>query len=101
MRRIACDLDGTLLPEGPACDRFFAEPKPEVLEELWRAKNKGCFVALYSARPWGDYRMTEEWLGKHAVPYDTLILGKYNFDFLLDDRASNNVEDLKRFIDAS
>ncbi len=99
MKRLACDLDGTLAPEGPVQDRMFQPAIDRVRSLVNRAHAAGIFVVIYTARGWNEYRTTEEWLLRMGIHYDLLLMNKYNYDFLLDDRASNNVDDLERFLE--
>lgn len=96
MKRLAFDLDGTILPEMPVCDRHFAVCIERVRAAIIKARKAGHFVVIYTARPWSDYRMTELWLKANDIPYDLLLCGKYNFDMLLDDRATNNIEEMEK-----
>jgi hydroxymethylpyrimidine pyrophosphatase-like HAD family hydrolase len=100
MKRIAVDFDGTICSEGPAAERQFARPNERVRQLMVRARQAGHIIAIYTARPWTDYRMSVKWLNDHGFPYDLLLPGKYNYDFFLDDRASADPAALERFLDA-
>lgn len=99
MKRLAFDLDGTILHEMPVCDRYFATCIERVRSVIIKAKEAGHFVVIYTARPWSDYRITEAWLKTNSIPYDLLLCGKYNFDILLDDRATNSIEEMEQYLD--
>lgn len=98
MKRIGVDIDGMLCEEGPASERMFAEPNKEVVDLVNQAHWDGHTVIIFTARGWPDYRMTEAWLRKHGVQYSLLLMGKPNFDILLDDRATSSPTSLKDFL---
>lgn len=84
---IIVDLDGTICNEGPVAQRSLATPLPGARKALQRLKEKKHTIIIYSGRPWSEYLMTEDWLLRHKIPYDRLILGKPIGDIWVDDRA--------------
>jgi hypothetical protein len=98
MKRIAVDIDGTLCPEGKAHDRPYQPVNERVKSLVNTAFDNGCDVTIYSARHWNDLRMTQEWLISNGVRFHRILLDKFPFDFLLDDRAGSHPEDLEEFI---
>lgn len=116
---IVCDIDGTLaLFEGNPYERDFMEdkvnePVAEILEAFHRP---GTTIILLSGRNGKFESVTRAWLEKHMIPYAQLhmrkendirkdsvikqelyeahIKGKYNVQFVLDDR--NQVVELWR-----
>jgi hypothetical protein len=96
---VGVDLDGTLLPEGPARERFFQPPDDEMVAAVNRAYAMGHRVTLFSARGWNELPLTEEWLRRHGVKYHDLLLDKPPFDILVDDRTVTNASDLRKFLD--
>lgn len=100
LKRIVVDLDGTLLPEGSFSDRYFQPAFDRTRSLVNRAIEEGHWVLLFSARPWPEYRLTEDWLRRNGVRYSALVLGKPVADFVLDDRSSSNPDDLEKFLNA-
>lgn len=119
---IVCDIDGTLALFGSAnpYDRDFLEdqvnePVAEILE-TFKARNKFTDIILLSGRSGKFEPVTRAWLDKHQIVHDQLymraegdtrkdsvikqelyeayIKGKYNVQFVLDDR--NQVVELWR-----
>ena len=84
----------------PNCDRPFAPAVADVVACIRDAHEVGHIVCLYSARPWTDYRLTERWLKEREIPYDLLLLGKWNYDLLLDDRATSDLGEFIRRLNA-
>ncbi len=96
--RIVFDLDDTISVHR---DRDFANAAPirETIEKIRKLKADGCEIYIYSARGQnsckGDLELIEqrnrtqieEWLGKHAVPYDKLVFGKPLGDLYVDDKG--------------
>ena len=84
---IVIDLDGTICSEERQFSRSLATPITGAIESLRRIKDRGYTIIIYSARTWAEYEMTKDWLKRHNVVYDQLILGKPQGDYWIDDRA--------------
>lgn len=85
--RIIVDLDGTICSEEKTYSRCLATPKEGAVETLKKLRAQGTTIIIYSARTWMEYEMTKDWLDKHNVPYDQIVLGKPIGDYWIDDRA--------------
>mgnify|MGYP001208644582 CR=1 FL=1 len=85
--KLVIDLDGTICEEKKQFSRSLAKPIKGAVDALKNLKNNGNTIILYSARTWAEYEMTVDWLSKHQIPYDQLILGKPQGDYWIDDRA--------------
>lgn len=100
MKRVGVDLDGTLVEEGPSFDRQYARPiNPKLAAQLHRAVEAGCQVTVFTARPWGEYRMTVDQLARLGIPFNVLVMGKPSFDLFIDDRATSDPDALEKFLD--
>lgn len=84
---IIIDLDGTICTEEKTFEHFKAKPMLGVREALVSLKNKGHKIIIYTGRCWGEYELTKNWLERHEITYDLLILGKPIGDLWIDDRA--------------
>jgi hypothetical protein len=89
------DFDGTLCqmyrestPYIPKSEIRNA-PNWHVVEVCRRYRSYGCRIVVYSSRWWGDYHWIKQWLDKHNVPYDDIVLGKFKADAFLDDTTAN------------
>lgn len=103
-KRFCFDLDGTLC-ESRAKGQHYSEvqPIPEMCELVRRLKTAGHYVIIYTARNMVTYNanigkiirhqvpVIQEWLDRHNVPYDELIVGKPHADFFIDDKGINPV----------
>lgn len=93
MTRIAVDIDGVLaskLENGNYPDDYKKKKAlPNSVESLQRLKNMGYHVFLYTARFEEDREVTEQWLRDNGFEglYEELVMGKPQFDVLIDDRA--------------
>jgi len=100
------DVDGTICeaqkPEGSdSFDYANALPIQPVIEKIRELHDVGHSIILFTARGMRTYRgdreaieivvrpILEEWLEKHNVPYDELIMGKPwgKNVYYIDDRA--------------
>jgi capsule biosynthesis phosphatase len=101
--RIVMDLDLTLCgPKPPGGDYSMCEPRPGIIETLREYHAKGYYIIIQSARQMNTYAnsigeinvhtlpVAIEWLKKHDVPFDELLMGKPwcgHRGFYVDDRA--------------
>lgn len=81
------DMDGVICEEGPTFERSLAEPIYEAIDIMQALCNQGHKIIIFTARGWAEYEMTKEWLFKHDVPHNQLILGKPIGDYWIEDRA--------------
>jgi uncharacterized HAD superfamily protein len=85
--KLVIDIDGTICTEEKQFSRSLAKPIEGAVNALKEINSKGHFIILYSSRTWAEYEMTVDWLEKHEIPFDQLILGKPQGDYWIDDRA--------------
>ena len=103
MRRIVIDLDGTIT--GPrASSESYADvaPRADVVAQLVEYRERGFEIVIYTARNMRTFDghigkinahtlpAIIEWLERHQVPYDEIIVGKPwcgEDGFYVDDRA--------------
>jgi capsule biosynthesis phosphatase len=101
MKNLIIDLDGTLTIDSDAS----YDQKPvnkEVVEQLKNYKNMGFKITIQTSRNMRTYEgnigkinihtlpVIIEWLNKHDIPYDEIIVGKpwCGFDgFYVDDKS--------------
>ena len=93
--RIIIDLDGTICTEEDYEYRIKAKLMKGAKKSIDSLKKKGHKIIIYSARPWSQYNMTNNWLKKKKIKFDYLLLGKPIGDFWIDDR-SLKFEDWKK-----
>lgn len=88
------DIDGILTKEieGYSPDHYKNRtPIQRSINILKDYKNRGFNIVLHTARFPEDKQLTEDWLKKHDVPYDELILGKPQANTYYDDKAVNQL----------
>jgi len=101
MKKLIVDLDGTITL-GDTSDYFNVSPNLVLIESLKTYKGKGFFIVISTARNMRTYEGNVgkinihtlptiiEWLDKHDVPYDEIIVGKPwcgNEGFYIDDKS--------------
>jgi uncharacterized HAD superfamily protein len=95
MTPIICfDIDG-VIAEG-TIDEVYSDaagwayekctPVKSTINIIWELRNKGAYIILNTARPKRDYTKTVEWLFKHGVVYDELIMDKPYAHLYIDDK---------------
>ncbi|MBN8133427.1 HAD hydrolase family protein [Vibrio vulnificus] len=101
MKKLIVDLDGTLTQANTA-DYKNVLPRLDVIEQVRNYKQQGFDVVIATARNMRTYEgsvgkinihtlpIITEWLDRHEVPYDEIIVGKPwcgHEGFYIDDRA--------------
>ncbi|ACH65142.1 capsular polysaccharide biosynthesis protein [Aliivibrio fischeri MJ11] len=101
MKKLVVDLDSTITL-GDTSDYRNVSPNVEVIRQLNSYKDKGFTITIFTARNMRTYEgnvglinihtlpIITEWLAKHSVPYDEIIVGKPwcgKEGFYIDDRA--------------
>ena len=101
MKKLIVDLDGTLT-QANISDYKNVLPRLDVIEQLQQYKNNGFEIVISTARNMRTYEgnvgkinihtlpTITEWLDKHNVPYDEILVGKPwcgHDGFYIDDRA--------------
>jgi ribonucleotide monophosphatase NagD (HAD superfamily) len=84
---IAIDMDGVICKEERTFDRPLATPIPGAIESVNKIHAAGHTVIIWTARGWEQFRSTQDWLERHGVSYDVLLMGKPIVDVFVDDRA--------------
>ena len=84
---IGVDLDKTLAENTDYPDFKLLKPIKGAVEAMEKLNSKGWKIIVYTARPWGDYQMIENWLDKYKIPFRRIVCGKVLLRFLVDDRA--------------
>ena len=101
MKKLVIDLDGTLTTTNTA-DYRLVSPNKGVINKLIQYQQQGFSITIFTARNMRTYEgnigkinihtlpIIVEWLEKHSVPYDEIIVGKPwcgHDGFYIDDRA--------------
>lgn len=101
MKKIIIDLDGTLT-NADTKDYRNVSPRLDVIERLISFKELGYYVIIHTARNMNSFNcnigkinihtipVITEWLDKHGVPYDEIVVGKPwcgTDGFYVDDKA--------------
>ena len=83
----AIDIDGTLTEETEGWDYANRTPNFKRIEGVNRLHAEGHHILLFTARFEEDREVTTFWLRKFGVRYHNLILGKPQYDFIIDDKS--------------
>lgn len=95
-RTYVFDLDGTLCE--PATTMYLqidpvivanAKPMDARIGVVKRLAREGAIIIIHTARASSQHMPTLDWLEKHGVPCDGLILGKPFGDCYVDDKGIN------------
>lgn len=94
IQTINVDMDGVLCSEEKTGSKMFAEPYTEEIKKINHMYDDGFIIIINTARGWLDFKMTKEWLDKHGVKYHSLVCGKINADYVVDDRSFKSISEL-------
>jgi capsule biosynthesis phosphatase len=107
MKKIVIDLDDTLTIGASADNYADKKPRTDVVETLRRYQQDGFTIAIATSRNMRTYEgnvglinvhtlpVIHEWLDKHEIPYDEIIVGKpwCGFEgFYVDDKSIRPAE---------
>jgi len=81
------DIDGILTLETIGHDYIKRTPNIKGILYCNKLINLGHKVILYSSRYKEDLEVTKKWLEKHNVQYTAIILGKPQYDYIVDDKS--------------
>lgn len=90
--RIGVDIDGTLTWSSTGWDYENRIPFQPMINWVNRQYEEGHYIELFSSRLICDKKVTKEWLKKHGVKYNNLILGKPRYELYIDDVAKRPEE---------
>ena len=113
---IAFDLDETLCNRPDGIEYLgpqkynFCSPKQDMINVLNELYEKGYFIIIYTARGMGQfdgdvkrvydelYDITIDSLNKWGVKFHKLVMGKIDYDMLIDDKAMgiDNLENIRK-----
>jgi len=110
---IAFDLDETLCERPKGIENLgpkkynFCTPKQDMIDVLNGLFDKGYTIIIYTARGMGQfngdvqkvynelYQVTADSLEKWGVKYHQIVMGKIDYDVLVDDKTMG-VDDLEK-----
>lgn len=87
MKTAVVDMDGVICEEKPTFERMLARPIPGAAAGIMRLRHAGYQIVIHTARGWGEYAATKEWLRRNDIYHDLLLCGKPIADVVIDDRA--------------
>lgn len=85
LKWVGVDFDGTIVKTSPP-DYKLGEPINGAREALTQMANDGWKIVIFTARPWADYTLIEDWLKEYLIPFRRIICGKPLMRFYIDDR---------------
>jgi hypothetical protein len=92
---VCVDIDGVLadtegsqrVPLGGPARYDSAPPVKGAAAALRWLKAQGYRIHLYTGRHLDHLRVTQDWLARHGMEYDHLVMGKPPATYYIDDRA--------------
>lgn len=88
-KKVYCvDIDGILTIETKGFDYANRTPNKENIEKINKLYLEGNKINLYTSRLGieNDEEITKKWLSDNGVLYNTLVFGKPDYDYFIDDK---------------
>ena len=101
LKWLGVDLDATIA-ESHLPEFILEKPFPGAKEALDKLVLDGWKIVIYTARPWSEYSVIEEWLKEYDIPVSRIICGKLFCKYFIDDRNisfSGNWQEVLEVID--
>lgn len=116
MKRIAFDLDDVLCKHDPKYDTLgplkynYCQPIEKNIKLVNTLYDSGHEILIYTARGMSEYKgnlnliyenlydLTHKCLVSWGVKFNRLVMGKLNYDVLIDDKVMNSIEITKEEI---
>jgi hypothetical protein len=86
LKWIGIDCDDTIANNTGYPDFKLTTPIKGAKEACEELNRLGYKVTLYTARPWSEYNIIEDWLQKYNFPIKRIICGKPLFRCIIDDK---------------
>lgn len=83
------DIDGILTNEIEGHDYENRTPNHKNISKVYSLWEQGAIIILWTSRYSEDEKVTREWMRRLGVKYDQLILGKPQYDGIIDDKVIN------------
>lgn len=97
-KTIVIDMDGTICEECSTFDKYCAQPIPEAIQSINKLYEDGHIIIIYTARAWPMFKMTKDWLDKYDVKYHSLVCGKPQGEYFIDDRSFKSIRQFMNYI---
>ena len=82
------DIDGVLTNETAGHDYSARTPNQKNIDKVRELYRFGHHIVLWTSRFPEDENVTKKWLEENGVRYHELLLGKLQYDFLVDDKVT-------------
>lgn len=86
LKWLGVDLDGTVAQNTGHPDYKLTKPIEGARDTLRDFKKEGWKIIVYTARPWSEYELIENWLNKNHIPHRRIVCGKLLVKWMIDDR---------------
>lgn len=101
--KIAFDMDNTIFTQGTPENKYL-DSKPVIKNiNILNKLSEEHEIYIYTARHFNYFQHTKKQLDSSNVKYSGLIMGKFNYDLIIDDKAlnsfylNNNLDIIKEF----
>jgi len=86
LKWVLIDFDDTICNNSGYPKFEPTKPKDGVMAALALIESRGWKITVYTARPWRDYQLIEDWMNYYNLPFRRIICGKPIAKWVIDDR---------------
>jgi hydroxymethylpyrimidine pyrophosphatase-like HAD family hydrolase len=87
LKWILCDLDNTICNNSGFPDFIPTQVITGTKKALREITDRGYKVIIFTARPYSDYQLIEQFLDDNDLEYRRIICGKPLAKYMIDDKA--------------
>ena len=86
LKWIGIDFDDVIAGNSGYPDYVLGEPLSGSKEALEQIRDNGWKAIIYTARPWSQYIVVEDYLNTHQIPFKAIVCGKVLLRWMIDDK---------------
>ena len=102
---VGVDFDDVIASNSGYPDYILSGPMAGAKSALEAISAKGFKIIIYTARPWSQHIVIEDWLNTWMIPFKRIECGKILLRWMIDDRnipfdPKNPIESWKAVLDS-
>ena len=86
LKWIAVDFDNTICDNTGHPNYKPTKPLKGAKEALEKLTSDGWKITIFTARPYSDYQLIENWMIQYKIPFRRIICGKPLCRYIIDDK---------------
>ena len=97
IKKVICvDIDGILNTGESKIEE--EQPNWDNIIKINNLFSEGHQIILFTSRDITLRNLTKKWLERYSVHYHDIIFNKPRYDIFIDDKATNNIEEVLKYV---